>query len=182
MFNGYSRSDLFVSPFYSSLKEEIFSSGFMSIKEWKQHLYKAIQYLQTDKVKNMKDKQDFADYQSIPLWHILCIILYCDTDDLQNAFSKSFRKKTVFEPLSSLKNRHQKYFHFAKHIGEAVGIWGIYGVGEVGPFYFGLSKVLHIGEFALYLKGPTSTSKDLEVAINFAARDGCVMEIDKNIG
>ena len=43
----------YLSFLYSSLKQEIFSSGFINIKEWLQHLYKAQQYLQTQKVKNM---------------------------------------------------------------------------------------------------------------------------------
>ena len=189
IFNGYSKSELFIIPFYSSLKQEIFSSGFINIKEWLQHLYKAQQYLQTQKVKNMiqntwTEMYGIKEGEPISLQHILCIILYCDTDDLQNNFSSTFRKNTVFETLYSLKKRHQKYYHFAKHIVEAIKVWGInrdYDK-EHGPFYCGLSQVLNIGEFNIYLKSITSTSKDIEVAINFAKRDGCILQIDNDIG
>ena len=157
-------------------------SGFMNIKEWMQHLQKAQEYMETVKVKNMKSytyKCGIKWGEAISLSHILCVILYCDTNDLQNNFSSSFRKKNSFETIGDLKKRHQKYFYFAKGIVEAVKVYGIGGYEDgYGPYYCGLSCVLNIGDFAVYLKSPTSTSKDIEVAINFATRDGIIMQIN----
>ena len=124
IFNGYSKSELFIIPFYSSLKQEIFSSGFINIKEWLQHLHKAQQYLQTQKVKNMKSidqgwLREHKEYgikkgESMSLSHILCIILYCDYGDLSTSFSSTFRKTSKYEPMQCVNKRNQKYHHMAR--------------------------------------------------------------------
>ena len=192
LFNGYSESELFVKEVHKTMREEVIQSGFVSIKEWWLHFKKALQYLGTEKVKKMRGNAEYgirADRASQPISssHILSIILYCDTNELQNNFSCSFRKKNTFETLQSLKKRHQKYYHFAKNIVEAIHVYGINGhkrhehdEHEKGPFYCGLSVVLNIGSFAIYLKGPTSTTKDISVAINFAKRKGQIMELQND--
>ena len=83
-----------------------------------------------------------------------------------------------------MKDRHSKYYHFGKGIVEAVKIFGVCGgynseniYPELGPFYCGLNRNFTFGQFKAYFKAPTSTSKDIEVAINFASRDGMIMEI-----
>ena len=52
---------------------------------------------------------------------------------------------------------------------------------ENGPFYCGLNRILNIeGKYKILFKAPLSTSKDIEVAIKFATRDGLIMEIQNN--
>eukprot|EP01084_Bolivina_argentea_P208979 356090_1 len=51
---------------------------------------------------------------------------------------------------------------------------------EYGPFFCGLSAVLNIPSFAIYLKGPCSTSKVIEIAMNFSKRDGIIIELQNN--
>ena len=190
MFNGYTKSELYVPAIYSTLKEEIFQSGFINIKQWNIHLLKAKEYKQTIKVKNMKYKySDLRDYDInlgniISLYHLLCIILYCDTNELQSNFSASFRKNNEFDTIQEIKKRHQKYHHFGKGLVETVHCYGVYrGLfdgGECGPFYCGLNKILNIGQFDIYLRCPTSTSKDIEIAINFATRDGLILTLNND--
>ena len=69
---------------------------------------------------------------------------------------------------------------------EAVGVYGIDGDEDEdeyakGPFYCGLSCVLHIPQFAILLKSPTSTSVNIEVAISFATKNGMIMQINNDI-
>ena len=113
----------------------------------------------------------------ISLQHILCIILYCDTNELQSHFSATFRKQHAFESIDNLKKRHQSYYHFAKRFVEAVHCWGIY---NKGPFYCGLNQTLHLTQFHILFSAPLSTSIDVEVAINFADEDGMIMEIQND--
>eukprot|EP01084_Bolivina_argentea_P060463 110472_1 len=51
---------------------------------------------------------------------------------------------------------------------------------EPSSFFCGLSLVLNIPSFAIYLSGPCSTSKNIVIAINFADRDGMILELINN--
>eukprot|EP01083_Nonionella_stella_P135785 413039_1 len=54
-------------------------------------------------------------------------------------------------------------------------------VGLKGPFYCGISAVMPFPEFEVRLCGPTSTSKQIETAINFATRKGVVVQLKNNV-
>ena len=41
LFNGYTRSQLYIEPIYESLKDEVIESNFIDIKQWSQHFQKA---------------------------------------------------------------------------------------------------------------------------------------------
>ena len=80
----------------------------MNIRAWNLHLIKASQYHQTKKVKNMIAKYGKDDYgingnTPISWYHLLCVILYCDTNDLQKDFSSSFREKIQLKMFKMLK-------------------------------------------------------------------------------
>eukprot|EP01084_Bolivina_argentea_P092022 165602_1 len=197
--NGYSKSDLYVPKHYNSLKKEILESGFLSIDEWKRIVtMKAKKYYKTEKVRSMKSCQDddffdMTDDESILLEHLYAIILYCDWTDLCTHFSNTFRNNSQFESLQSVRKRHSKYYYFGKLLAEAVNNFGIHGcvdnrqnylnedTYEDGPFYCGLSVVLNIPSFAIHLKGPCSTSKVIEIAINFAKRDGIIIKLQNDM-
>ena len=195
-----------VCRYFDSIKEEILVSGFVNISEWNQNiLLKAQNYHKTDKVKNIKKYPEDKTWRQpkyglgpILLSHLIGIILYCDWTDLQNDFSGTFRKNNIFETIQSIKARHSKYYHFSKGLVEAVKYFGINGRGwndddngrriecvwdyEVGTFYCGLSAVLNIPCFAILLNGPCSTSKQKEISIRFATRDGIIMQLTNNNG
>eukprot|EP01083_Nonionella_stella_P135783 413033_1 len=54
-------------------------------------------------------------------------------------------------------------------------------VGLKGPFYCGISAVMPFPEFEVRLCGPTSTSLQIETAINFAGKQGVVVQLDNNV-
>eukprot|EP01084_Bolivina_argentea_P106953 191266_1 len=86
------------------------------MSQWNENvLFKAMEYYQTEKVKEMKCEDDWIakeydmdEDRRISLDNICCIILYCDMTGLCTHFSGSFRKKNEFETLGALKRRHQK--------------------------------------------------------------------------
>eukprot|EP01084_Bolivina_argentea_P265262 449553_1 len=188
--NGYSVTELLVSPHYSSLKIEVLSSQFVTIKQWHETIFvKAHEYYQSQIVKTMKcndpyyyNKHEIYPQDTLSLFHLFCIILYCDMTDLCTDFSATFRKKDEFETLTVLKVRHSKYYHFAKGLVEAVIDFGISGYKENGPFYCGLSCMLKIPQFAIYLKCPCSTSKSIVTAMNFANRHGMILSLQNDNG
>ena len=183
----------------STLKEEILESGYMNMKQWMIHLHKAEQYMQSGKVKSMINTSAYNHPINnriftalITMEHILCIILYCDTNELQCDFSATFRRKHKYETNDELKKRHQNYYHFAKGIVEAVHIWGVNGIKpgyynsdkpyEEGPFYCGLNRILNVaGQSDVLFAAPLSTTKNIEIAINFAQRGGMIMEISNTV-
>eukprot|EP01084_Bolivina_argentea_P299260 515819_1 len=193
--SGYSPSQLFVLPHFANLKLEILISGFVSITQWNNKIIlKGNSYHQTETSKNIKCKigtQTTDSHHEIPYedpispQHLYCIILYTDWSKLSCFFSGTFRKKHEYESLQSLKSRHSKFYHFSKGLVEAVNDFGIRGYGdkgieERGPFYTGITTAIKIPSFVIYLKGPCSTTKIIEVAINFATRDGIVLSFQND--
>eukprot|EP01084_Bolivina_argentea_P025535 47488_1 len=199
---------LLLSQHYNNLKQEILASGFITINQWNDKIVlKCQEWLQTNKVKNIKCKQNnhhgikyansgWDEYTDtivdlsdpISLYHLQCVMLYCDWTNLCTHFSGTFRRKHQFETLQKLRKRHQKYFYFAKGLVEAVNDFGsndapteVSSQRESGPFYCGLSVVLNVPEFGIYLKCPCSTSKDIEIAINFAKRDGIIVQLQNDV-
>ena len=51
---------------------------------------------------------------------------------------------------------------------------------ESGPFYSGVDVILAIPQFAIRLCSPVSTSAHMEVSMNFAKRDGMIIELNNN--
>ena len=87
-----------------------------------------------------------------------------------------------FDTLNDIKARHAKYHHFAKGLVETVNVYGSsYSDKEYGPYYCGLSVVMNIGRFSIYLRTPTSTTAEIEVAINFATKNGIILTLNNNI-
>ena len=84
--------------------------------------------------------------------------------------------------MKQVKNKHKKFYYFAKGLVETVHLYGVNNMWgkEPGPFYCGLSMILNIGQFDIYLKAPLSTSKDVEIAINFATKQGIVLTLNND--
>eukprot|EP01084_Bolivina_argentea_P268313 455686_1 len=181
-------TDSEVFCYYKSLKEEIMSSGFISIDDWNDLVVKKAKELfdteMAKSIENYQYRKVWAEEKtlSITLSHIISIILYCDWSALCTHFSGTFRKKNVFETMESMKKRNEKYFHFSKFLIESVIDFGndnfIFNPHrEPGPFFCGLSFIMTISSFAIHLKGPCSTSKQVEVSLNFAKRTGMIMQM-----
>ena len=82
----------------------------------------------------------------------------------------------------------------SKFLRETVEIYGMCSYGEYkglleeniyqihGPFFSGMNCKLNIPEFSLRACSPTSTSKQIEVAMKFSGDSGIVLTLDNPRG
>ena len=193
--SGYDISDLYIPPRYGSFKEEIRNYQHIDfIKQYQDEVViKAKEHESTRIVKATKAvtrsgnqglHYDIQDYAPLTLDHLISVILYTDYTDLSSHFTATFRKNDVFETLQSIKKRNSVYFWWSKTLRETVEIFGQYSAGYSrngvlrGSYYCGMSVVLNIPEFNIFLCSPTSTSKQIEVAIKFSGDHGIVIQLD----
>ena len=98
-----------------------------------------------------------------------------------------FRKRSEFELIFQIKKRNQKYFHWSKILKNTIYLYGQdqdHGRGYLpelkGPFYCGMSIVLNIPEFNMFIHCPLSTSLHIEVAMRFSGEEGMILEMDNS--
>merc|ERR1711971_1276288 len=190
-FGGHSIADLCVSPRFESLKDEAMESGVVDMKEFNATAVdKAGRYLAGRKCKAMKSDYDrfqfgIATDSPLSLRHVQAVLLYTDFSEFSTAFSSSFRKLSWNESIRDANQRNARFFHTAKALRECVQLFGCVNYHgsrgnndiERGPFFTGMSVVLNIPSFAINLQGPTSTSKQKEVAMRFAGHDGLIIKL-----
>eukprot|EP01084_Bolivina_argentea_P313384 542704_1 len=198
-FGGHAMKQLFVEKHYKNIKEEVLNSGLINVADYdKLVIGKAHKYIDTEKVKKMKcvfalgekDPLHFNIQENEPLLvsHLHAVILYCDFSEFSTQFSKSFRAMKWNEPLESIKYRNSKFYHIAKHLRELVQYFGLKGYDirdgptESGPFYTGMSVPMTIPAFAIRLNGPTSTSKQIEIAMRFCGGYGIIIQLNNQKG
>eukprot|EP01084_Bolivina_argentea_P307572 531644_1 len=193
-YSGYTIKQLFVKKKYQSYKQELLHH--ISMNEYTDSvLFKAQQYMNSDKVKELRVNKmlvgllnyHIKQYTPITIKHIMSIILYCDFSKYCCDFSSTFRKLQPYETLVSVKKRNQEFWWQSKLFREAVELYGSTGYnetwndkGENGPFYSGVNTVLIVSSFCIRLCSPTSTSKHIEVSLNFAKRDGIILQLNNN--
>ena len=154
----------------------------MKAEHFEQSMNKAKEYFETNRGKAMKANEwcdvgllhyDIMEGSAIQLHHILSLILYTDNSKYCSAFSSTFRKLEPTQSFSAVKRRNSAFYWQSRYLRETVELFGPFGydpddeTGESGPFYSGCSVVLPIPQFAMRLSGPTSTTKQIEVALNF---------------
>ena len=131
-------------------------------------------------------KYGISSDDQILLPHVVALILYCDFSAYCTEFSSTFRKLSTTEPMNSVKKRNSSFWFQSKYLREVIECYGTCNyeevlqsgtVSESGPFYTGIDIVLAIPQFALRLCSPTSTSKHVEVSLNFAKRSGLIIEL-----
>eukprot|EP01084_Bolivina_argentea_P101471 181914_1 len=198
-FGGYSLCELYVKKCFDSLKQETLATEFITNKQFIENVVnKGDEYHTSEKVKKIKinlknnDPMHYGISKSDPIGkeHLYSVILYCDFTNLCTAFSSSFRPTKFNEPLSSIKNRNSKYYWLSRRLREAVQYYGQSGKksnyddtnSEIGPFYTGMNLILNMPSFAIRLCQPTSTSKQITVAVNFAKRNGMVIQLQNQFG
>eukprot|EP01083_Nonionella_stella_P289492 985092_1 len=194
--SGYKVSALFVKQRHVSFKDEIMAYAFISMRQYESIMMKVNEFIKTKSVKAIKAYNEKGMYNhnivlkyGIPHGsallsrHLLALFLYTDFTDLCTHFSATFRANKQFEALSAIKARNSKYWWLAKSLRELVELYGESkrGNGNLkGPFYCGVSAVMPFPEFQVRLCGPTSTSYQIEIAINFAGREGIIVQLNNS--
>ena len=163
-----------------SFKEEILEYGYFDINTFtKDILCKVDQFIQTKTAKAMKDRWD----EPISSEHLISIILYTDFTELSSIFSASFRQKNPFEHKQQVNKRNNKYWFWSKKLKEVLYKYGQRkSEGLFGPFYTGMSWVMTVPQFNIYLYSPTSTSIHIEIAMRFCGQSGMILQFDNSEG
>eukprot|EP01084_Bolivina_argentea_P260150 439225_1 len=109
-FGGYKQCELYISCKYSTLKDEILNNKILSLplNIYKIYSNKSQKYLTTIKIKkNMcwidEDPLHFSiDFGArLSFYHLLSIILYCDSIHLSQQLQITFKKNHKFESIKS---------------------------------------------------------------------------------
>ena len=84
--------------------------------------------------------------------------------------------------------RNQKYWWWSRRLKEVLRAYGADNYVSKGPhslkgpFYTGMSRVMILPEFNIFLYSPTSTSVQFSVALNFCGDSGMILEFDNSKG
>eukprot|EP01083_Nonionella_stella_P051593 137001_1 len=175
----------YIQAKYSSLKEELLHNqtsvcARISIGQYHTELQKAIVHQ-----KSAYYAQHYHE-QSLPLSNILCILIYCNYDSLQFAFSKTYRKLTPTETLQSVGERHSYFWHLGKCLLESMSSIGVPVMEDsVNSFYHGIGDKLVFPSTAnrQFVYGPLSTSSSFAAACVFTNNNnGIIVEFGDDIG
>eukprot|EP01084_Bolivina_argentea_P084699 153137_1 len=200
-FNYWQRDkDLSVTPIHPNLKEEILNNKIftLTLNEYEAARNKAERFLKSDKAKSLKFqyanfgsagliRDDFrADYYGIKhgskifVHHLTTLILYTDFDLLSYNFSSTFRKSRDNENMKKLIERHGNYYFFGRYLREAVEGYGDKSIHlKQRILYHGVSTPLIFSSVIAQFYHPTSTTKDVTVAQQFATNAGIVISLTK---
>eukprot|EP01084_Bolivina_argentea_P280652 479994_1 len=126
--------------------------------------------------------------------HLLSICLYCDWSELCTKFSATFRNKNSYESISMVIKNNSEFANWSRLLRETVELFGVSYSGQYnsehkrdddkifnrlkGPFFCGMSFVMVIPQFNIRLCGPTSTSKQIEVATRFGGAKGIIIQLN----
>eukprot|EP01084_Bolivina_argentea_P098392 176834_1 len=187
--SGYSMSELYIKQRYGSFKEEIANYKCLTFSQYKTEIVlKVNRYINTHIVKHTRAAvwrckalhYGVQYFQILGFANLLSLVLYTDYSQLCTHFSATFRKRSPYESLVSIKRRNSEYWFMSKTLRETVEIFG--GCSRfhtlLGPYYCGMSVVLTMPSFNIRLCSPTSTSGQIEVAIKFSGEEGCIMELN----
>eukprot|EP01084_Bolivina_argentea_P214333 363885_1 len=196
----YSAKQLYVPQKHSSLKCELLNNIIfpISLKQWNKYIKKAEIHKQTDYGRTITAQIDeyciywkwrydhptkfgYIEYQQIPTQHLCVVMIYCDLDEFQRKFSKTYRAMNDNDNLDSIKQRHSNFHHFAKTLKETVEVFGIQASdGDVQTIYHGINKEMVFESMNTHICAVMSTTSSLNVAIQFSNNSGLVLELVPN--
>eukprot|EP01084_Bolivina_argentea_P284432 487462_1 len=196
----YKNNKWYIAPKYVNIREEIFEQKHQTISKesYNNQIYKAQQFLNSVEIKKMKAKYydstraecavygqeiNIVEGSKLREEHVLSLIFYTSFDALSYGFSCSCRKLNNKETDDEIKQRHRKYFHFAKYLYEAVNFYGFdvnheqFG-DENGYVYHGINQPMLFQSMMAHIKGPFSTTSNMIIAFtSFAGNDGIVLAL-----
>lgn len=175
-YGGLSPKQLYVVPKFADYKEEILHHIDMNMYNdiilIKANIYKGSNRVKGTKANVMCDGKvlhyGIGEGASITEDHIISMILYTDFSEYCTKFSATFRKSSPYETFDRTKQRNAEFAYL-----------GRYDEHDKGPFYSGVNCVLTVPQFAIRLSAPTSTSKHIEVSMNFAKKEGMIITLNK---
>eukprot|EP01084_Bolivina_argentea_P277437 473642_1 len=114
-------------------------------------------------------------YPNMALGHLLTLLLYCNYDELQNKFSKTYREDKG--------RKHNNFWWMGWYLKHAVHDFGVFKHDNgVKRFYHGIGQKLLFAHFnRITICCPLSTTSSFAVALNFTNNNkGLIIEFEKN--
>ena len=193
----YKDDNNYIDKKYENFKEEILNYQHLNIRSYvKEIIPKATVFMKTKLVKSLEAK-GYETLERYGITHgagistdiLMSIILYTDYTELSSNFTGTFRKKNIYEPIQSVKQRNKEYYWFSRRLKECILCFGqsnYSGNGHLSvlssPLYCGMSYILMMPSFNMVLFGPTSTTCHLEVATLFSGEGGIILQFDNTKG
>eukprot|EP01084_Bolivina_argentea_P126259 223578_1 len=190
---GYTVADLYVTPQYKDFKTELVYNKICSIslEKWSS-IYKTATFhfntyhcrTFTCTKKNNVDFYEMKHGDPIKPQHLIAMMIYCNTDHLQRKFSETFRMMKDDETMQQIKNRHSAYYFLARSLREFVECFGMNRENlndNTIRLYHGVESMFLFKSLFAFIKGPFSTTTEYNVAVNFAANKGLILELNLDI-
>eukprot|EP01083_Nonionella_stella_P044138 118960_1 len=186
---GRSAMDLYVAPKYCTFKEELLHNHISCIDRytWATVNHEAQVQMRSNRYRVITATLRLDDYHPIyngykqgdrmEIKHLICVILYCSEDMLQNAYSETYRNREN-ETFSEVKHRHANFHHFAKALKEAVEVFGtFYGQSgcNVKAFYHGVNAEMMFYSTNFKIHTVLSTTTKYKVSRQFASDNGLIV-------
>lgn len=188
------------SPKHGSFKDEILEYPTMTKRIYRKLRIKVEEFMKSKKVKALRarfggwsEHYEIASDDAVIADHLFAVVLYCDCTELCTKMSETFRRLTPEETLDAVKERNRSFWWMSKRLRELIEVFGgnnddsYQGLGEFedctrnkipGPFFCGVSFVASLSSFCVNLRGPTSSTKQLEVSMNFSGEQGIIITLD----
>eukprot|EP01084_Bolivina_argentea_P269999 459001_1 len=151
-----------VTQKYCDLKQELTNNkiSIMTLEQFNHEYKKAQSHFNTDYCKS----NFISQHSTVPfdLQYLLSLMVYCNYDQLQYNFSKTYRE------IEECK--HDEFYNLGKYLKISVQMFGTkVGDGHIKIFLHGISDQMIIppGPYGVKIKCPLSTTPSLTVAINF---------------
>ena len=126
---------------YVSLKQELITNSIMTIESTRF----TTEYIKAEQHFNSEHRR--RHYHQMTLEHTLALMMYCNFDALQRAFTRTYyenddenRHQDSDAMVEYIRHRHSNYFHLGPLIKRAVLDFGV-GTKDI-PFYHGIEKKL----------------------------------------
>eukprot|EP01084_Bolivina_argentea_P099445 178764_1 len=178
-----------VSPRYTSLKKELIDNdtAALTMEQFLHEMNKASILINSAFCKRHKSLQTHDEewwwgrkkilHWSFEVEYLMSLMIYCNYSVLQYEFSKTYRNDNG--------NNHCKFYYWGKCLKISINHFGTQRIdGPVDVFYHGINKQMHFTQYffdnkfkGIRIHCPLSTSDSLEVAINFAAVGGQIIEL-----
>eukprot|EP01084_Bolivina_argentea_P025380 47170_1 len=184
----YSERKHYITPKWSNLKEEITHNTIyaLPVDEWNSLMEHCNFYLSTETAKKHLPQSNGNELMNgikpenmMQLKHLQSIKLYTDFTLLCNSFCSTFRKINENEIYEQVKQRHMEFVHWSQTLLETVQCFGEYWIYNslINKMYRGITSNFIFNKFMARFNAPTSTSKQSDIAYQFATKCGMVLEL-----
>eukprot|EP01084_Bolivina_argentea_P209760 357228_1 len=179
-----------ISSNYKSLKQEMLNNkiSVVNLSQFNNEYQKAMKHFNTHYCKQLA-AAGISNNLPLCVEYILAMMLYCNYDNLQYCFSKTYRAETIQDSIE----QHAEFYHLGKclkiivhRFGTSINPFVKYNFQKnVKRFYCGLSETLQFPQYmdnknGIVLHCPLSTTSEMSIATRFAndnASEGIIIEL-----